>query len=101
MYKVDLWKRGYHLFHRNEYLNIIIQANLLVKYHGYYACIYDIDVNVETDLNTSSVVDNITGDNSNSTHQLVVRESFNPNDNTFHLHHGFTLIQILLHHPQN
>ena len=83
MKNVELWKKGYNLFHGNEDLNIIPQVKLLVRGHGNYARIYDIDVNVVTDRNATSIDDNMPGDISNSTHRLVIREVFNLNDNVY------------------
>ena len=83
MKKVDLWKKGYNLFHGNKDLNIIPQVKLLVNGHGNYSRIYNIDVNVVTDRNATSICNNIPGDISNSTHRLVIREVFNPNDNAY------------------
>ena len=100
MKKVDLWRRGYHLFHGNEDLNIISQVNLVVRGHGYYTHIYDRDVNVVTDhdRNNASIDDDITGDPSNSTHRLVVKELFNLNNNTFRFTSGvhFTIDTVAL-----
>ena len=85
MKKVDLWKKGYRLFHGNKDLNIISQVNLLVRGHGHYARIYDIGVNVVTDRNTACIDDaTIVEPSSSSTNKLVVKEYFNPINNGCH-----------------
>ena len=85
---VELWRRGYNLFHGNQDLNILSQVNLVVNGHGDYACIYDTEVNVVTDRNTVSIDNLSTGDSSNNSNRLVMRTLFNPNDNAFRFTSG-------------